>query len=831
MKKIKNILISCLKKIKSFFPWYRNLYRGKAWYTKTLIGIASCIVAFIVYLGMVDINFLWLFGKSPGFYTIMNPETHEASQIYSSDGELIGKFFNENRTPVEYEEVNPAFFKALVDTEDERFYKHHGIDYPGLVGAAKDALLHHDARGASTITQQLAKNMFRVRTDYSTGLLGYIPGVRMLIMKSKEWIIATKLEITHSKKEIITMYANTVDFGSNAFGIKTACKTYFNCTPKELTTDQAAVLVGMLKATTYYNPIANPENSLRRRNVVLSNMLRHADITRAEYDSLSNAPIKLSYSVESNYDGKALYFREAVASELKTWCRENGYDLYTSGLKIYTTIDSRLQKYAEEAAIKQMKQIQRNFNNHWANQEPWQDENHQVIPNFIEGIAQKLPIYKNLLARFPNNPDSIQYYLNKPHKVKLFDYEKGTIEKEISTMDSIRYMVHFMHCAFVAMEPQTGAVKAWVGDIDFKSWKYDKVTAMRQPGSTFKLFVYTEAMNQGLTPCDKRRDEYISMQVFDKKAGKEVTWTPTNANGSFSGDSVPLMSAFARSINSVAVRLGMEMGVSRIAETAHKMGIESPLDETPSLPLGSSDVNLLELANAYSTVANDGKYVRRQIVTRILDRNGKEIYSSPISEEQVIPYKSAFFMQQLLMGGLREPGGTSQSLNGYVGQYRDTDWGGKTGTSNNHSDAWFMGVSPNLVVGAWVGGEYRCIHFRTGALGQGSRTALPICGYFLESVLKDPAFEKYHAKFGKPKDADILSSMYNCQSYVPRAKVDTIRRDSINVEEEIILDENGNPVERQQPEAKVENGTTDQSATPKKEPKRPKEQVVNFEDL
>ena len=831
MKKIKNILISCLKKIKSFFPWYRNLYRGKAWYTKTLIGIASCIVAFIIYLGMVDINFLWLFGKSPGFYTIMNPETHEASQIYSSDGELIGKFFNENRTPVEYEEVNPAFFKALVDTEDERFYKHHGIDYPGLVGAAKDALLHHDARGASTITQQLAKNMFRVRTDYSTGLLGYIPGVRMLIMKSKEWIIATKLEITHSKKEIITMYANTVDFGSNAFGIKTACKTYFNCTPKELTTDQAAVLVGMLKATTYYNPIANPENSLRRRNVVLSNMLRHADITRAEYDSLSNAPIKLSYSVESNYDGKALYFREAVASELKTWCRENGYDLYTSGLKIYTTIDSRLQKYAEEAAIKQMKQIQRNFNNHWANQEPWQDENHQVIPNFIEGIAQKLPIYKNLLARFPNNPDSIQYYLNKPHKVKLFDYEKGTIEKEISTMDSIRYMVHFMHCAFVAMEPQTGAVKAWVGDIDFKSWKYDKVTAMRQPGSTFKLFVYTEAMNQGLTPCDKRRDEYISMQVFDKKAGKEVTWTPTNANGSFSGDSVPLMSAFARSINSVAVRLGMEMGVSRIAETAHKMGIESPLDETPSLPLGSSDVNLLELANAYSTVANDGKYVRRQIVTRILDRNGKEIYNSPISEEQVIPYKSAFFMQQLLMGGLREPGGTSQSLNGYVGQYRDTDWGGKTGTSNNHSDAWFMGVSPNLVVGAWVGGEYRCIHFRTGALGQGSRTALPICGYFLESVLKDPAFEKYHAKFGKPKDADILSSMYNCQSYVPRAKVDTIRRDSINVEEEIILDENGNPVERQLPEAKVENGTTDQPATPKKEPKRPKEQVVNFEDL
>lgn len=697
MKKVKPILIWCQKKVRAFFTWYRNLYRGRKWYTKTLIGIASCIVAFFLYLGAVDINLLWLFGKSPGFSAIKEAVTSEASEIYSDDGVLIGKYFNENRTPVEYEDVNPAFWKALIDTEDERFYKHHGIDYTGLVGAVKDAVLHHDARGASTITQQLAKNMFRMRTNYSTGLLGKLPGVRMLIVKSKEWIIATKLEMTHSKKEILTMYANTVDFGSNAFGIKTAAKTYFNCSPKELTAEQAAVLVGMLKATTYYNPIANPKNSLRRRNIVLSNMVRHGDLTRAEYDSISQIDIELKYSVESNYDGTALYFREAVADELRKWCNDNDYDLYTSGLKIYTTIDSRMQKYAEEAAIKQMKQVQRNFNNHWGNQEPWQDERHNVIPGFIEGIAKRQPVYKYLLARFPNNPDSIEYYLNRPHKVKLFDYEQGTIEREMSTMDSIRYMVHFMHCSFVAMEPQTGAVKAWVGDIDFKSWKYDKVTAMRQPGSTFKLFVYTEAMNQGLTPCDKRRDEYFSMKVFDKAQNKEVTWAPTNANGYFTGDSIPLKAAFARSINSVAVRLGQEMGITRIAETAHKMGIESPLDETPALALGSSDINLLELANAYSTVANDGKYVKRVLVTRIVDRNGKEVYKAPLNEEQVIPYKSAFLMQQMLMGGTREPGGTSMSLNGYVGNFRDTDWGGKTGTSNNHSDAWFMGVSPKLV--------------------------------------------------------------------------------------------------------------------------------------
>lgn len=828
MKKVKPILIWCQKKVRTFLTWYRNLYRGRKWYTKTLIGIASCIVAFFLYLGAVDINLLWLFGKSPGFSAIKEAVTSEASEIYSDDGVLIGKYFNENRTPVEYEDVNPAFWKALIDTEDERFYKHHGIDYTGLVGAVKDAVLHHDARGASTITQQLAKNMFRMRTNYSTGLLGKLPGVRMLIVKSKEWIIATKLEMTHSKKEILTMYANTVDFGSNAFGIKTAAKTYFNCSPKELTAEQAAVLVGMLKATTYYNPIANPKNSLRRRNIVLSNMVRHGDLTRAEYDSISQIDIELKYSVESNYDGTALYFREAVADELRKWCNDNDYDLYTSGLKIYTTIDSRMQKYAEEAAIKQMKQVQRNFNNHWGNQEPWQDERHNVIPGFIEGIAKRQPVYKYLLARFPNNPDSIEYYLNRPHKVKLFDYEQGTIEREMSTMDSIRYMVHFMHCSFVAMEPQTGAVKAWVGDIDFKSWKYDKVTAMRQPGSTFKLFVYTEAMNQGLTPCDKRRDEYFSMKVFDKAQNKEVTWAPTNANGYFTGDSIPLKAAFARSINSVAVRLGQEMGITRIAETAHKMGIESPLDETPALALGSSDINLLELANAYSTVANDGKYVKRVLVTRIVDRNGKEVYKAPLNEEQVIPYKSAFLMQQMLMGGTREPGGTSMSLNGYVGNFRDTDWGGKTGTSNNHSDAWFMGVSPKLVVGAWVGGEYRCIHFRTGALGQGSRTALPICGYFLQSVLGDPAFAKYRTKFGKPKDDDITSAMYNCQSYYMREKNDSTNTDSIHVEEEIVLDENGAPIERHSATEPTKEGSPEQQPNTHK---HPKEEVVNFDDL
>lgn len=836
MEKLKQIITWIATKCKALWQWYKGCFTGRPWYIKTVNGFLSLIVLFILYLGAVDINLLWLFGRSPGWAEISEHKTSQASELYSADGVMLGKYFNENRTPVKFEEVNPVFWKALIDTEDERFYDHWGIDPMGLLGAAKDAITGRGGRGASTITQQLAKNMFRVRTQYSTGLIGKIPGVKILVMKTKEWITALKLELYFSytkgrreaKNEILVQYANTVDFGNNAFGIKTASKTYFNTTPKDLTTEQAAVLVGMLKATTFYNPISHPENSLKRRNVVLDNMRLHGDLTAMQYDSLKNTSIDVSeFNVEENYDGQAKYFREAVAKYIKKLCSENesleNIDLYNDGLKIYTTLDTRLQKYAEDAARKQMQQVQRNFNSHWRGQQPWQDENHQVIANFIEDIAKQQPTYKHLTARFPNEPDSVEYYLNKPHTVKVFDYEKGEVEKEMSTMDSIRYMVSFMHCSFVAMEPQTGHVKAWVGDIDFNHWKYDKVTAQRQPGSTFKLFVYTEAMEQGLTPCDKRRDEYFSMKVWDAKKKEEVTWAPTNANGYFTGDSMPLKIAFAQSINSVAVRLGQEMGIKNIIETARNMGIKSPLDDAPALALGSSDVNLLELANAYSTVVNEGKAHKEAIlITKILDRNGKEIYVAPTEETQAISVRSAYLMQQMLQGGLRERGGTSQSLWGYIGKYPDTEFGGKTGTSNNHSDAWFMGVSPNLVVGAWVGGEYRCIHFRTGALGQGSRTALPICGYFLQSVFADPAFQRYHGKFKKPDGADIDRSMYEC-AYTWKEKNDTIDADSIDAYKEIPLDENGNPIETEPATPADDNATEPKPHTTEKE--------VNFDDL
>ena len=810
--------------IKSVGTWYVGLYKGRPWWMKTLATIGTLVVTFFLYLGAVDNNLLWLFGKSPSMHTIKNKRPAQASEIYSADGHQIGKFFSENRTPVDYDEVNPAFWQALIDTEDERFYSHHGIDFQAFAAALKDYVLHHDARGASTITQQLAKNLFRVRTEYSTGLLGNIPGVKMLIMKSKEWITAYKLEYFFSKEEILTQYANTVDFGSNAFGIKTAAKTYFGKKPNELKIEEAAILVGMLKATTFYNPRIHPDNALKRRNTVLENMCKHGHLTQQDCDSLKALDIDLDFSVENAYDGQANYFREAVANNLKEWCRDNGYDLYTDGLKIYTTLDTRMQKYAEQAATKQMKQVQRNFNSHWGSTNPWQDERHQEIAGFIEDIAKRQPVYKILDKKFAGNKDSIDYYLNKPHTVKLFDYEQGTIEREMSTLDSIRYMVRFMHCSFVAMEPNTGHVKAWVGDIDFNSWKYDKVTAMRQPGSTFKLFVYTEAMNQGMTPCDRIRDSYFAMKVYDARQKKEVTWAPTNANGYFTGDSMPLRAAFAQSINSVAVKLGQKVGIDNIVNTAHALGIKSPLDATPSLALGSSDVNLLELVNSYATIVNDGKMHEPVLVERILDRDGKEIYVAPTTAKQAVPYRSAFLVQQLLQGGLQERGGTSMSLWGYVGKYNDTEFGGKTGTSNNHSDAWFVGVSPKLVCGAWVGGEYRSIHFRTGALGQGSRTALPICGYFFESVLGDPNFKQYHGRFAKSQDASILQDQYMGCGYVPSmSDSDSLAIDSLGaleLEQDVELDNEGNAIVKPQNPTNAEPGTTPSAGGEATEPKK-----------
>ncbi len=756
----------------------RTIYGGP-WYKRIAVWLITLVLMLLLLLLAVDNNLFYLFGRSPGFHQINNPVTNDASEIYSSDSVLIGRFFSENRTPVEYDDISPRLIRTLIATEDERFYHHHGIDVVALGSAIKDMFGGH-ARGASTITQQLAKNLFRVRTEYSTGLLGNIPGVRIGVMKAKEWIVAVKLEMTYSKEEILTMYLNTVDFGSNSFGIKTAARTFFGTTPDKLNYEQSAMLVGMLKATSAYNPRRHPEAAQQRRNIVLQNLYNSGGLiidgyraTATQLDSLQALPIELNNAAtESIYDGLADYFRTHLQAHINALCdrglirgqQQHRLDLYADGLKIYTSIDMRLQRYAEAAVSQEMRAIQQRFDDHWRGITPWRDRYGRELPGFIERIAKQSPHYKQLSERFPDQSDSIDYYMNLPHRMTLFSYD-GPIVRDISTMDSIRYMVSFMHCGFIALEPDTRRVRAWVGDISFDHWKYDKVTARRQAGSTFKLFVYTEAMNKGLTPCDIRLDGFST--YMDTIRGERTTWAPHNAEGTFSGRYMTLKTAFARSTNSIAAKLGYEVGIHDVARTAHAMGIHSPLEEVPALSLGASDVTLYELANAYSTVIDDGHYADPILVTRIEDRDGRVLYEDAPQRKRAISHRSAVLMQQMLRAGMH---GTSAALWRYVRPYAtQMDFGGKTGTSNNHSDAWFIGVSPHLVVGAWVGGEYRSIHFRTGELGQGNRTALPICGRFLKSVLSDPRYAHYKTHFAPP-GPDINPRTYECAASLPPAE-------------------------------------------------------------
>jgi len=791
--------------------WYKGLYHHRPWWVKTLALLCTLLVAFVLYLLAVDFNFLWLFGKSPSTDAIMHPRTPEASYVYSADGQVIGKYFDENRTPVPFDSINPQFFTMLVDTEDERFYSHHGIDFGGFFAAAKDMVLHGKPRGASTISQQLVKNMFRTRSEYGNGLLGRIPGLKLLIQKSKEWIVAVKLEMYYSKQEILEMYANTVDFGSNAYGIKTAAHTYFNKTPLTLNLQECAVLVGLLKATSTYNPRINPKNSLRRRNTVLEIMRDHNHLAAATCDSLKQQPIELHYTTETSYGGTAPYFKHAVAMELQDWCKAGDHDLDRDGLKIYTTIDTRIQAYAEQAVVERMRLVQQQFRRHWGNSDCWMDENYQIIPNFVEDKARNTDAYKELLARYPNNLDSVNYYMNVPHRVHLFDYDNDSLYMDISSMDSIRYMLHFMHAGFIAMDPHNGHVMAWVGDVDYNTWKYDKAKAKHQPGSTFKLFVYATAMERGLAPCDRQLDAYIDTLVYDKNLHEMQHWRPTNADGHFSGRMMSLREAFARSINSVTVRTSQVVGVSEIAEVARNMGILSPLEVTPALALGASDVDLLELVNAYSTVVDDGMQHKPVLVTRIVDRNGVEIYRAPEDSQRALKYRSAFYLQQMLMACRTDAGSTGMSLNAFVTRpLYDTDLGGKTGTSNRHADAWFVAVTPNLVCGAWVGGEYRQIHFRTGALGQGNKTALPICGRFLQLLLSDPQFQHLHARFGAPKEPIPESSYQGCGAYYEQdttdyALADSLLLDSLNA---ALFEDDLNRLQEEEPEIIEEPDST-----------------------
>lgn len=762
------LIFEKIKKLLSVFIEWRERrverFHALPMWRKVLNGTFTALWIFVLYLLLVDFNFLGLFGKSPSLNALANPPRSISSEIISADGKIMGKYYTENRKLVTFDEISPEMINTLISTEDRRFYRHFGIDFQGLFSAFRD-MLTGNPRGASTITQQLVKNMFKTRSQYSTGLLGSLPGLRMLVFKTKEWSAATKLEIFYSKKEILEMYLNTVSFGSNAYGIHTASSTFFNTTPDKLNYEQSAVLVGLLKAITAYNPYLNPERSKGRRNVVIGQLASNGYVQKAFADSLKNLPLVIDYKAEKPNEGTAPYFRGYLTRFLENWGDANGYDIYADGLKIYVTLDSRMQKYAEDAVNKQMKQLQRSFFAHWSGQNPWRDEKGKELKNFIPTLTKRSGIYRSLSRQFNGDEDSIQKYLNLPKKIKVFDYNGGFKEFEMSSMDSIRYMNHFLHCGFVAMEPDTKHVKAWVGDIDYNYWHFDKVAqSKRQPGSTFKLFVYTAAMIAGKSPCDRIQDA-----PFTWGKGK-LAWSPKNASGSYSYSRVTLKRAFARSVNTVAAQLAKEVGIPNVAKAAKLLGVNSKLEEVPTLSLGASDVSLLEMVNSYSTVTVEGMYMEPVIVTKIVDSDGYTVFENKVKPKRVISYEDAFLMTELLKGGITEPGGTSRALWNYDLMRWDTDFGGKTGTSSNYSDAWYIGVTPKLVGGSWVGAEHRSIHFRTGSMGQGSRTALPVFAYFMEKVLADKDLG-YRAKFPtEPKQ--LISRDYKCDTWVAPEEVE-----------------------------------------------------------
>ncbi|RAU83699.1 penicillin-binding protein 1A [Pontibacter arcticus] len=738
--------------------------------------------AVLLYLFSVDNNLLYLFGSSPSLDKLENPRSDQASELYTADGKLIGKYFQENRSPVPYKKISPKLIEALIATEDVRFYEHAGID-PAAIMSAVYGAFKGDARGASTITQQLAKNLYKTRTDDSKGVLGHIPGANIVISKTKEWLTAIKLEQRYTKEEILAMYLNTVDFGSNSFGVKVAAKTFFNVSPDSLKIEEAAVLVGLLKAPTYYSPKSNPQNSTRRRNTVLAQMAKYNYLPKATADSLSKLPIVLDYKVESHYDGPATYFRGAVADYLKEWSKQSGYDLYRDGLKIYTTIDSRMQRHAEEAMQNQMRTLQRRFDNHWKGKNPWVDEQNNEIPGFIEETIKRTDFYKRLKKKHGNDMAAINRELNTPREMMVFTWENDSLEKKVTMtpLDSLAYYKHFLHGGMMTMDPFSGQIKAWVGGINFKYFKYDHVKqARRQPGSTFKPFVYVAAIDNGYSPCDKIVDKRITIKYVEKGERKE--WSPTNADWQYTGAPMTLRRGMGKSVNSVTAQLTEIIGWETVVKYAHRLGITSPLENVPSIGLGPSDVSIFEMVGAYSTFPNQGFHTNPMFITRIEDRNGNLIHQFVPKQKKVLSEETAFLMMHMLKGGIEEPGGTSQALWEYD-LWKGNEIGGKTGTTSNHSDGWFMGVTKDLVTGVWVGGEDRSIHFRTSSMGEGSKTALPVFGLYMEKIYQDKELGYTMGRF--PGPVVKINKKYNCTTVMPRR----VEADSTAIDTDSILEE------------------------------------------
>ena len=733
--------------------------------------IKTCWVLFVLgyafsllLIYLISSNWQNLFGGMPDFRALENPNHELASELWSADGVLLGKYYRKNRTYADYEDLSTELINTFITSEDLRFHNHHGIDLKGLMAIPYYVFIKRIRRGASTISQQLAKNLFKTRTDLDEGVLNKVnPLLRIFIIKIKECILAVRLEKAYTKKEIITLYLNTVDFGSNSFGIKVAAKTFFNITPEQLNIQESAVLVGILQGATRFNPILNPENSLKKRQEVLFKLKKQNYITEQEYDSLKQLPIDLSeYQVESHNKGLAPYFRREVKKELMQWGKKNKVDIFADGIKIYTTLDSRMQRHAEKAAIEHIKKQQKLFFKHWKGTDPWIDENFEEIPNFLENSMKKTERYASLKKRFGDREDSIRKVLCEPIAMKVFSWQTPTNTKDtvLCPMDSLRYYKHFLHVGLMAMDPSTGYIKAWVGGINHRYFKYDHVKqSKRQCGSTFKPIIYSAAIQEKqLHPCFEIRDIPISFKISDTSV-----WTPKNSSLRYSGQLLTLRQAMAQSINSVAAYLMKELGPKRVVNYAKKhFGISSYLPEVYSLCLGTADVSLYEMVGAYGSFVNHGIWTEPTSIIRIEDKFGKVLYQAVPKTIETLSEKNAYIMTYMLRGSSEEKKGTAMGLHRYKFR-RYNQVGGKTGTTSNYSDGWFIGFTKELVAGVWVGAEDRRIHFKTLALGQGSKQAMPAFASFMDKVYADPALAYESGKFPMPAKNQAIT--LNCEEY------------------------------------------------------------------
>jgi penicillin-binding protein 1A len=688
-------------------------------------------------------------GPLPGYPELRAIKNHNASEVYSDDGVLLGKYYIENRVTADFEEISPNIINALIATEDARFFEHRGVDFRAAGRVLFKSILLRDesSGGGSTLSQQLSKNLYG-RKKYMM--------LSMLINKMREMIIARRLENVYTKEELLHLYLNTVSFGETIYGIKVAAQRFFHKSPEELNVEEAAVLVGMLKATTYYNPLQHPERAKKRRNLVLNQMWRYEYLSEVQKDSLSALPLEVNPYEEGNNQGPATYFREHLRHKLEGLLADfrkadgSAYNLYTDGLKIYTTIDARLQAYAEQAVAEHMASLQKDFYKDWKKGTPW--GKHKNLKRAVEQSAR----YKALKAKGLDEA-AIEEIFNTPVEMKVFSWDKGGEEKKkMSPLDSVKYYMTILNTGFLAAEPGTGLIKAWVGGINHKYFKYDHVKARRQVGSVFKPIVYASALQNGMMPCEYTSNERVTYVNYDN-------WTPRNADGNYEGV-YSMEGALSKSVNSVTVEILMRSGVDSVKDLAHLMGIESKIPEVPAIALGAVDASLMDMVRVYATFANRGRKPVLHYLDRIETSDGEILMAFDRPDARQFPRvlgKNESDMMIRMMESVVDSG-TARRLRYKYGLYNDI--AGKTGTTQNHSDGWFIGFNPALVAGVWVGAESPRVHFRSMHYGQGSRTALPIYGNFMKKVYADKQFKDIrYARFTSPNDS--IQALMECPPY------------------------------------------------------------------